>query len=125
MPIDKPWFEFAAAKPGEIPGTVGVYELADEAGDVIYIGFAGGRSLMGLRGVILAHVGDDEQNAVIRSRSRSFRYEITTNYLIRRLELLSRYAEDHGKLPAGNAASGESLPPLTRYHWKTANQDFS
>lgn len=122
MPIGKPWQEIHGADPREIPGTVGVYELGDEDGKVIYIGYAGGRSLTGLRGTILSHAEGGETSM---SRALRFRYEVTTNYLIRRLELLARYTEDHGEIPSANAASGEWLPPLPRYHWKSTGVDAS
>jgi hypothetical protein len=119
MPIDKPLAPRARLQARDLPGTVGVYELADEAGEVIYIGYAGGRSLFGLRGVLAEHFSSAEPNPTIRERAKAYRYEITTNYLIRRLELLSRFNEDYGRLPAGNEASSEALPPLTRYGWRS------
>lgn len=119
MPIEKPWLTYSQTVPKEIPGTLGVYELGDAGGSVIYIGYAGGRSLFGLRGEIGGHFGDEEANAVIRDRARRFRYEVNTNYLVRRVELLSRYREDEGHLPEGNVASAEPLPPLARYGWKS------
>src|SRR5436305_13390381 len=73
MPIGKPWLPIHGADPREIPGTVGVYELGDEGGSVIYIGYAGGRSLMGLRGAILSHAKNEELNSIIQSQARRFR----------------------------------------------------
>jgi hypothetical protein len=118
MPINKPWMECARLDPKALPGTVGVYELGDAGGAVIYIGYAGGRSITGLRGVVVSHRGSEETNPIIRSRLTSVRYEVTTSYLTRHLELLSRYREAHGALPEGNIASGEPLPPLARFHRK-------
>ncbi len=115
MPINKPWISSQDVQPRDLPGTVGVYELGDADGQVIYIGYAGGRSLTGLRGVIIAHRGGDEPNAVIQSRMTNVRYEVTTSYLTRHLELLSRYSEDEGALPDGNIASVEPHPPLARF----------
>ena len=119
MPIDKPWLPRERFAPKALPGTVGVYELGDAGGDVIFVGFAGGRTAFGLRGVIGDHFSDNEPNTVIRARAERYRYEVTTNYLIRRLELLSRFHEDNGRLPPGNEAGREPLPPLARYHWTT------
>jgi hypothetical protein len=118
VPINKSWTVFAGTRPRDIPGTVGVYEIGDAAGYVIFVGYAGGRSLFGLRGAIAAHFAGDEGNTIIRERAACFRYEVTTSYLLRRLELLSRFWEDEGHLPEGNAASSEALPPLAHYHWK-------
>ena len=120
MPINKPWTAYAETAPKAIPGTLGVYELGDADGRVLYIGCAGGRSLFGLRGAIGGHFGVGEPNPVIRERARLFRYEVNTNYLVRRVELLSRCREDQGRLPDGNEASSEPLPPLARYNWKSS-----
>jgi hypothetical protein len=120
MPISKAWIPRDRLNPRELPGTIGVYELADSNGEVLFIGFAGGRSLQGLRGAIAGHFSAEEPNRVIREKAASARYEVTTNYLIRRLELLSRYVEDFGRLPEANAIAGESLPPLVRYRWHSA-----
>ena len=119
MPINKAWSDCAALNPRGLPGTVGVYELADAQGEVIFIGYAGGRALMGLRGEIAAHCGGKETFDVTRSRVARFRYEVTASYLTRWLELLARYRQDTGVLPPGNASAATEVPPLTRYGWKT------
>jgi hypothetical protein len=116
VPIDKPWLDGRGLKASELPGTVGVYELGDADGVTIFIGYAGGRSLFGLRGVIGAHFGGDEPNPVIRERLTRFRYEVTTSYLTRQLDLLSRFNADHGGLPDANVLSSDALPPLARFH---------
>ena len=86
-----------------LPGHMGVYELADAAGRVIYIGCAGGRSRFGLRGEV--------QDALARIQGASrFRIEITTAYLTRHRELLMRHRAAHGELPAAN----EPVPGLGR-----------
>jgi hypothetical protein len=86
-----------------LPGHMGVYELADDAGRVIYIGCAGGRSRFGLRGEV--------QDALARIDGASrFRIEITTAYLTRHRELLMRHQAVHGGLPAAN----EPVPGLGR-----------
>lgn len=121
MPINKPWLRYAELRPRDLPGTVGVYELGTEEGETLYIGYAGGRSLFGLRGEIGAHFSDGELNPALQGRLSLVRYEVTTNYLVRHVELLSRYREDAGRLPAGNEASREPLPPLARFHWPSAH----
>ena len=83
---------------------MGVFELADAKGEVIFIGYAGGRSLFGLRG---------ELGKLLRhSSATQFRYEITTAYLTRYQELLMLFVADHGRLPADN--EGRPLPRLGR-----------
>jgi len=114
MPINKPWTRFEPATPRTLRGYLGVYELGDAEGNVLYIGYAGGRSLDGLRGAIAAHFGDAEANPVIRDRAAQFRYEVNQMYLTRWTELLARYYTEHGRAPDGNEASDEQLPRLGR-----------
>lgn len=84
-----------AREAAALPGHMGVYELADAAGRVVFIGCAGGRSRFGLRGEVC------DALARIEGASR-FRVEITTAYLTRHRELLMRHQAAHGALPAGN-----------------------
>jgi hypothetical protein len=121
MPIDKPWLLYDDLVPKQLPGTVGVYELGDSNGEVIFVGYAGGRSHFGIRGALVDHRSQAETNPAILARVDRFRYEVTTNYLIRHLELLSRFQEDHQKLPEANEPSRASLPPLSHYRWSTTN----
>lgn len=99
--LTKPWQPLARAD--ELPGQLGVFELADKHGAVVYIGYAGGRSRFGLRSAV-ADAGAKIAAAGAESDSpRSFRVEVTSAYLTRYRELLMAYAAQHGKLPAGNA----------------------
>jgi hypothetical protein len=115
VPIDKDWIARGTFAPRDLPGTVGVYELGDAGGQVFYIGYAGGKSLLGIRGAIVGHCSEDEPNPVIRARLASIRYEVTTTYLTRHLELLSRFVSELGALPDANQISQNSLPPLARF----------
>ena len=54
------------------------------------IGFAGGRSVFGLRGELARGCSKAERDGA------SFRYEITTAYLSRYRELLMVHVADHG-----------------------------
>jgi hypothetical protein len=92
--LDKPWRPCRDLQ--ALPGHMGVYELANEAGEVIFVGYAGGRSRFGLRGEI--------QAAVVRfGGAGCFRYEVTTAYLTRYQELLMAHRARTGALPSGNA----------------------
>ena len=53
MPVrlDKPWIPLTPEHIAQLPGHLGVYQLAD-AGEIVYIGMAGGRSLFGLKGAL-------------------------------------------------------------------------
>jgi hypothetical protein len=76
---------------------MGVYELASAGGEVVRIGFAGGRSVFGLRGELQSALSQTGDGAA------SFRCEITTAYLSRYRELLMVHVADHGSVPVGNA----------------------
>lgn len=115
MPLNKPWQSFDPAATKEIPPVTGVYELGDEEGNVIYIGYAGGREPFGMRGRIERHFSEEEGNAVVRERARRYRYEVNAQYLTRHIELLTRYRDEHGRLPEGNEAPGEAVPRLGRF----------
>lgn len=113
--IKHPWETYDLAKYREYSGSYGVYEIADESRNVLYVGQAGGNSTYGLRGKIAEHFSPDEPNPVLRERARYFRYEVSNMYVSRYLEILGRYREEHGRLPEGNTASNEPLPALPRF----------
>ena len=119
MPLTKPWQTFDPARQKELSGSYGAYEIGDEHGEVIYIGYAGARSLFGLRGKIAEHFSEREPNEVIRERARRFRYEVNSMYYSRWVDLLARYREDYEALPPGNLAGHEHIPTLGRFHWKS------
>ena len=93
--LTKPWSPAGAA--GKLTGQMGVYQLGDEAGNVIAIGYAGGRSTFGLRGEV--------ETALKRHPDAvSYRVEVTSAYLSRYRELLMVHLADFGSLPPGNEA---------------------
>jgi hypothetical protein len=94
--LDKPWRELTAENVARLGGELGVYQLADAAGRVVRIGYAGGRTLFGLRSEIQAALADGE--------GAKFRVEVTSQYLSRYEELLMVHKADFGELPPGNAA---------------------
>ncbi len=114
--LRKPWQRFDPANLKAIPATLGVYEVADAQGRTLYIGYAGGRSLFGLRGEIAQHFGPDNPNPVTRAEAALYRYEVTSAYLSRWYELLTLYYEAHHHLPPGNRATGDLPPKLGRFH---------
>jgi hypothetical protein len=90
--MTKPWQELTSDALRQLPGQLGVFELADEDGVVRRIGYAGARELFGVRSALEPFVG----------RYRSFRWECTTAYLTRWQELMMVHKADHGALPADN-----------------------
>jgi hypothetical protein len=100
--LEKPWIALTPEAVKALPGQLGVYQLADAEGRVVYIGFAGGRSLFGLR---------SELERALKERpggAARFRTEVNQQYTSRHLELLMLHVADYGSLPVGNAAD----PPV-------------
>jgi hypothetical protein len=101
--LERPWTPLEDETVRPIPAMLGVYELGDADGRVRLIGYAGGRSLFGLRSEIAAHVGSFDR----------FRYEITSAYLSRWQELLMVHQADHGALPPDQPEPGRRLGRLS------------
>ena len=80
--MEKPWIDLTAESVKALPCQLGVYELADAAGRVVQIGFAGGR---------------DRPAGAAR-----FRTEVNQQYTTRYQELLMLHVADHGSLPVVN-----------------------
>ena len=95
LAIDKPWQPLTADAVAALPGALGVYEVADAADRTLYIGFAGGRSLFGLRSEL-------QQQLERRGADHSFRFEVNAQYWSRHHELLMLHQARTGDLPAGN-----------------------
>jgi hypothetical protein len=104
LQMEKPWQALTPENVERLSGQLGVYQLAGPDGGVIYIGFAGGKSLFGLRGEVARHLGDPERV--------SFRCEVNQQYQTRWRELLMLHRRDHGEVPPLNAREG--VPTLGR-----------
>ena len=96
--LEKPWLPLAPDEVERAPGHLGVYEIATSSGEVVYVGFAGGRSLFGLRGALREELERREPGA-------QFRYEVNAQYSSRYRELLMVHRADRGQLPRDNAAN--------------------
>ena len=94
--LDKPWRALTAANVAGLAGELGVYQLGDADGRVLRIGYAGGRTLFGLRSELEA--------ALAAGEAATFRTEVNAQYLSRYEELLMVHKADFGELPAGNGA---------------------
>ncbi|MBS0244261.1 MAG: hypothetical protein JSS20_18995 [Proteobacteria bacterium] len=104
--MTKPWVPLTAENVKKLPGQLGVFQLADAKGNVVFIGFAGGRSLFGVRSEIEKLIADPPSDAT------QFRVEINQQYTTRYQELLMLHVHDTGAVPAGNV--GKPLPRLGR-----------
>ena len=96
--LQKPWIDLTAERVAQLRGELGVYQIADERGEVVFIGYAGGRSLLGLKGELQAAVER------YRGQKMQFRVEATNQYLSRHEELLMIHKHDHGDVPRDNHA---------------------
>ena len=94
--LDKPWRELTAETAKALPGQLGVYQVADGQGTVLYIGQAGARSPFGLRSEL-------QREFTERGEGCQFRVEVNQQYRTRWFELLMVYQADHGSLPVDNA----------------------
>jgi hypothetical protein len=96
--LEKPWIDLTADNVATLRGELGVYQIADEPGEIVFIGYAGGRSLFGLKGELQAALER------YRGQAMHFRVEVTSQYLSRHEELLMIHKHDHGELPRDNHA---------------------
>jgi hypothetical protein len=94
--LDKPWIPISPEALAKLPGQLGVYQIADARGAILKMGFAGGKSLFGLRSSIR------DEAALLGSRAVSFRYEVNMQYLTRYKELLMLHEAEHGDIPEFN-----------------------
>jgi hypothetical protein len=104
--MEKPWIDLTSETVKALPGQLGVYQLADAGGSVVQIGFAGGRSLFGLRSELERALRERPGGAV------RFRTEVNQQYTTRYHELLMLHVADHGSLPLVNQAD-----PPPRLGW--------
>jgi hypothetical protein len=100
----KPWRPLSEAEVGRVGGWMGVYELGDASGSVLYVGVAGGKSLFGLKGELQRHRAAGE--------ATQFRFEVNTQYTTRWKELLMAHVAASGDVPVMNRE--ERLPSLGR-----------
>jgi hypothetical protein len=96
LAIRLPWVELSEAAVSALHANPGVYEIADASGKTLLIGYAGGKSLFGLRGEVARHIGNPQ--------AAKFRVEQNMQYISRWKELLMVFRGQHGSLPALNHA---------------------
>ena len=94
--LDKEWIPLTAENVANLNAHLGVYELANDRGEILYIGMAGGRTLFGLKGELEKALDNPPADAT------QYRVEVNMAYRTRHLELLQTYLSDFGCLPAAN-----------------------
>jgi hypothetical protein len=94
--LEKPWRPLEEREVATLPAQLGVYQIAEPDGEVIRIGYAGGKSLFGLRGEI--------QRAAVTRQGKPglFRCEVNMQYMSRYQELLMVHLAENGRLPREN-----------------------
>jgi hypothetical protein len=100
--LQKPWLPLTEEAVTRLPGQLGIYQIADASGTILFIGEAGARTPFGLRSELL-------REAQARPAGQQFRVEVNMQYHTRWLELLMVHQADHGRLPPDNAKN----PPPT------------
>jgi NADPH-dependent glutamate synthase beta subunit-like oxidoreductase len=86
----EPWLEFDQEHVATVSASEGVYQLLDEGKQVLRIA-----GTADLRQALEEHLRSD-------SKARYFIYEEASMYTQRESELLQRFLQEHGRLPAGN-----------------------
>ena len=100
--ISKAWMPLTSERVQRLSGQLGVYQIQNSSGQIVFIGYAGGRSLFGLRGELQRELAN-------RAPGCSFRCEVNMQYMTRYKELLMIHAADHGELPLDNRSSPPQL----------------
>src|SRR3546814_19841812 len=96
LAIRSPWTEISEGAVSALHANPGVYEIADASGQTLLIGYAGGKSLFGLRGEVAKHIGNP--------RAGLFRVEQNIQCISSRQELLMAFRSATGAIPVHNAA---------------------
>ena len=94
--LDKPWRDLTAENLVRVTGHLGIYQLANGADEILYIGVAGGRTKFGLKGEIAKALGAPPAGVT------KFRFEVNMAYRTRHAELLGAFQFDYGRLPRAN-----------------------
>lgn len=98
--LTKQWLKLDGLEPDEVPGQLGVFQLATPDEAVVYIGYAGGGELFGMRSAVPAAV--EAMSAAGVGPPTLVRYELTHGYMSRWEELLMIHEHDTGGLPPAN-----------------------
>ncbi len=91
--LDKPWQPLNDAAIEALPSQLGVYHVADAAGRVLSVGYAGARERFGIQSAL------EREMQLHGGAAALFRCEFTSNYRSRWDELLMLHLADHGELP--------------------------
>ena len=105
--LDKPWQRLDHETISALPAQLGAYHVADDAGTVLSVGYAGAREPFGLQSALRREI---EQHG---GGATQFRCEFTSNYRSRWDELLMLHLADHGELPEPQRDQAQRVGRLT------------
>ena len=88
--MTKTWTPLTPENVAEVPGCVGVFEIAVD-GRIVVVDYAGGINPFGLRGVL--------ESCIERGLGTEFRYERTNAYMSRYREVAQVFANESGTVP--------------------------
>jgi len=100
--LEKDWQELNTLNIASLAAQLGVYQLADSNRQIIYIGYAGARSLFGLRSTLTRDLEENPGQQLL------FRVEINMQYISRYEELLMLHVADYGAVPERNQPEGHT-----------------
>jgi hypothetical protein len=104
--LEKPWRPLDRDHVARLTGQLGVYQIAEPGGEIVRIGYAGGKSVFGLRGEL-------ERELARRAGAPAlFRCEVNMQYMSRYQELLMVHLADHGRPPRENVERADRLGRL-------------
>ena len=109
IPLEKPWIP--SERLNEVlAGHMGVFQLANDNSQIIFIGIAGGKSPGGLKHEVAKMLATFPY-------AESFRYEITTSYWSRFKELMALHWSEHKSYPQLNGQTQVGLISPTVGGW--------
>ena len=100
--LTKPWLALTRENVARLPGHLGVFQLGNDDGEVLFIGCADGRTRFGLREAVGSTLDSPVEGATC------FRTESTMAYHSRVRELLQIHLHDFGAVPSTNTGLDES-----------------
>ena len=89
--LEKPWIKFEKERISSLACHLGVYQLGNAEKEIIYIGLADARSKFGLRGELENWFGEPALAI------NFFRFEETTAYRKRYLQLIQVFLREFGR----------------------------
>tara|TARA_R110001606_G_scaffold79257_1_gene183092 strand:- start:6068 stop:6424 length:357 start_codon:yes stop_codon:yes gene_type:complete len=92
--LQKPFLPLVEDEVARVSGATGVFEIADANGETLYIGWAGGRSLFGMRGELAVWLKVENAD--------QFRTESNQQYMSRWNELMMAHKVVTGAFPGLN-----------------------